>query len=41
MHRDEPADVVQELFAAAVFPGHPLGREVLGEPEIVGQGHGP
>jgi len=37
MHRDEPADVVQELFAAAVFPGHPLGREVLGEPEVVGK----
>ena len=38
MHRDEPADVVQEQFAAAMFPGHPLGREVLGEPEIVTQG---
>ena len=37
MHRDEPADVVQELFAAAVFPGHPLGREVLGEPEVIGK----
>ena len=35
MHRDEPADVVQEQFAAAMFPDHPLGREVLGEPEIV------
>ncbi len=39
MHRDEPADVVQELFAAAMFPGHPLGREVLGEPEVITQGH--
>jgi predicted Zn-dependent peptidase len=37
MHRDEPADVVQELFAAAMFPNHPLGREVLGEPEVVGK----
>jgi len=35
MHRDEPADVVQEQFAAAMFPSHPLGREVLGEPEII------
>ncbi|MGO8723377.1 MAG: M16 family metallopeptidase [Acidimicrobiales bacterium] len=35
MHRDEPADVVQELFATAMFPGHPLGREVLGEPEVI------
>ena len=35
MHRDEPADVVQELFAAAMFPAHPLGREVLGEPDVI------
>ncbi len=35
MHRDEPSDVVQELFAGAMFPGHPLGREVLGEPEVI------
>jgi len=35
MHLDEPADVVQERFHDAMFPGHPLGREVLGEPERV------
>jgi len=35
MHRDEPADVAQEHFAAAMFPNHPLGREVLGEPDVV------
>ncbi|HLI16137.1 MAG TPA: pitrilysin family protein [Acidimicrobiales bacterium] len=35
MHLDEPADVVQERFAEAVFPGHPLGREVLGLPEVI------
>ncbi len=35
MHLDEPADVVQERFAAAVFPGHTLGREVLGLPEVI------
>ncbi len=35
MHLDEPADVVQERFAGAMFPGHPLGREVLGIPEVV------
>ena len=28
---DEPADLVQELLAAAMWPGHPLGREVLGD----------
>ena len=35
MHLDEPADVVQERFADAVFPDHPLGREVLGLPEVI------
>ncbi len=35
MHRDEPAEVAQELYSAAMFPRHPLGREVLGEPERV------
>lgn len=35
MHLDEPADVAQERFSEAIFPGHPLGREVLGLPEVV------
>ncbi len=35
MHLDEPADVVQEHFGAAIFPDHPLGREVLGDPEVI------
>jgi predicted Zn-dependent peptidase len=35
MHLDEPSDVVQERFAAAMFPSHPLGREVLGLPEVI------
>ncbi|HXY46249.1 MAG TPA: pitrilysin family protein [Acidimicrobiales bacterium] len=35
MHRDEPADVVQERFGEAMFPLHPLGREVLGDPEVI------
>jgi predicted Zn-dependent peptidase len=35
MHRDEPADVVQELFSEAMFLRHPLGREVLGEPDVI------
>ena len=32
MHRDEPADVVQERFSEIMFPEHALGREVLGLP---------
>jgi predicted Zn-dependent peptidase len=35
MHRDEPADVVQELFSEAMFWKHPLGREVLGEADVI------
>ncbi len=35
MHLDEPADVVQERFSEAMFPGHPLGREILGLPEVI------
>lgn len=35
MHLDEPADVVQEHFGEAMFPSHPLGREVLGDPEVI------
>ncbi len=30
MHADEPADAAGEQCVAALFPGHPLGREVLG-----------
>jgi predicted Zn-dependent peptidase len=36
MHADEPADLVHDLLARAMFPGHPLGREVLGDPETIG-----
>jgi predicted Zn-dependent peptidase len=31
MHEDEPADLVHDVFTDALFPGHPLGREILGE----------
>ncbi len=30
MYRDQPAEHVQDLLNAAQFPGHPLGRPVLG-----------
>jgi predicted Zn-dependent peptidase len=35
MHADEPADVVHDLLAQAMFPEHPLGREVLGDHDTV------
>jgi predicted Zn-dependent peptidase len=30
MRDDAPDDLVHDVFAAALFPGHPLGREVAG-----------
>jgi predicted Zn-dependent peptidase len=35
MHSDEPADLVHDVLAGAMFPGHPLGRKVIGEAETV------
>ena len=35
MHADEPADFAAEQCTAAMFPAHPLGREVLGTPPSV------
>jgi predicted Zn-dependent peptidase len=35
MHLDEPADVVQERLFESLFPGHPLGRDVLGREEVI------
>jgi predicted Zn-dependent peptidase len=39
MHADEPADLVGEQSMAALFPGHPLGRDTLGTPMSVGKTH--
>jgi predicted Zn-dependent peptidase len=35
MHADEPSDVVHDELARALFPSHPLGREVLGEESTI------
>ena len=35
MYEDEPQDRVHDVLAAAVFGEHPLGRRVLGEPEVI------
>jgi predicted Zn-dependent peptidase len=35
MHEDEPSELVHDLFTEALFPGHPLGREVLGTAESI------
>jgi predicted Zn-dependent peptidase len=36
MHADEPADLVHDVLAGALYPGHPLGREVLGDQVSIG-----
>lgn len=36
MYADQPAQVAEELLAAAVWPGHPLGRPLAGTAESVG-----
>jgi predicted Zn-dependent peptidase len=35
MRDDAPEDIVHELFAGAIFPEHPIGREVIGTPESI------
>ena len=35
MRNDEPADLVHEAFCEAMFPGHALGREVLGSEKTI------
>jgi predicted Zn-dependent peptidase len=35
MHNDEPADLVHDVLAGALWPDHPLGREVLGEEDTI------
>jgi predicted Zn-dependent peptidase len=35
MHADAPGDQIHELFDRALWPGHPLGRDVLGDAQTV------
>ena len=35
MRDDTPDDLVHDLFASALFPEHPLGREVLGSTDSI------
>jgi len=41
MHADEPSDFAAEQCTAAMFPGHALGREVMGTPQSVASLHQP
>jgi predicted Zn-dependent peptidase len=35
MHEDSPEDVVHDLFTQTLWPGHPLGRPVLGTRDTI------
>src|ERR687895_1153061 len=35
MYEDEPQDKVHDVLAGAVFGDHPLGRPIIGRPEVV------
>jgi predicted Zn-dependent peptidase len=35
MHDDAPDEVVHDLFTETLWPGHPLGRPILGTPETI------
>jgi len=35
MYRDQPQHVVHEMLGGAVWPDHPLGRPVIGYPEVI------
>ncbi|MGE5226045.1 MAG: M16 family metallopeptidase [Planctomycetaceae bacterium] len=35
LHEDSPEDVVHDVFTEALWPGHPLGRPILGTPERI------
>jgi predicted Zn-dependent peptidase len=35
MHDDSPEDVVHDVFTEALWPGHPLGRPILGTEERI------
>jgi len=36
MYDDEPQDRVHDVLAEAIYGEHPLGRRVLGQPEVIG-----
>jgi len=35
MYEDDPQDLIFDVLGEAVFPGHPLGRAILGHAEVV------
>ena len=35
MAEDEPDELVHDLFSEALWPGHPLGRNILGAKDTI------
>ena len=36
MYEDEPSDKVHDVLAEAIFGEHPLGRPIIGRPDVIG-----
>ena len=36
MHSDEPSELVHDRLLEGLYPGHPLGRDVLGDEDTIG-----
>jgi len=34
-HEDTPDELIHDIFLETVWPGHPLGRSVIGRPEVI------
>jgi len=34
-HEDTPDELIHDLFLTTLWPGHPLGRSVIGRPEVI------
>ena len=40
-HEDTPDELVHDVFAETLWPGHPLGRSVIGRAEVIESLHEP
>jgi predicted Zn-dependent peptidase len=36
-HEDTPDELIHDVFLTTLWPGHPLGRSVIGSPEVIGR----
>src|SRR5206468_3906236 len=34
-HEDTPDELIHDIFLETLWPGHPLGRSIIGRPEVI------